>query len=94
MAVKLRLVRMGKKKQPTYRVVAADSRSPRDGRFLEILGTYAPRGVSRAEPDAVVKIDNEKALKWLAQGAQPTDRVERLLKASGAWEAFTEAKAK
>jgi small subunit ribosomal protein S16 len=93
-AVKLRLVRMGKKKQPTYRVVAADSRSPRDGRFLEILGTYAPRGVSRAEPDAVVKIDNEKALKWLAQGAQPTDRVERLLKASGAWEAFTEAKAK
>ena len=94
MAVKLRLMRMGKKKQPTYRVVAADSRSPRDGRFLEILGTYAPRGVSRAEPDAVVKIDNEKALKWLAQGAQPTDRVERLLKASGAWEAFTEAKAK
>jgi small subunit ribosomal protein S16 len=93
-AVKLRLVRMGKKKQPTYRVVAGGSRSPRDGRFLEILGTYAPRGVSRAEPDAVVKIDNEKALKWLAQGAQPTDRVARLLKASGAWEAFTEAKAK
>jgi small subunit ribosomal protein S16 len=93
-AVKLRLVRMGKKKQPTYRVVAADSRSPRDGRFLEILGTYAPRGISRAEPEAVVKIDNDKALKWLAQGAQPTDRVERLLKASGAWDAFSEAKAK
>jgi small subunit ribosomal protein S16 len=92
--VKLRLVRMGKKKQPTYRVVAADSRSPRDGRFLEILGTYAPRGVSRAEPEAVVKIDNDKAVKWLAQGAQPTDRVERLLKASGAWDAFSEAKAK
>ena len=54
MAVKLRLVRMGKKKQPTYRVVAADSRSPRDGRFLEIVGTYAPRGRSTAEPDAVV----------------------------------------
>jgi small subunit ribosomal protein S16 len=85
---------MGKKKQPTYRVVAADSRSPRDGRFLEILGTYAPRGVSRAEPEAVVKIDNDKAVKWLAQGAQPTDRVERLLKASGAWDAFSEAKAK
>jgi small subunit ribosomal protein S16 len=85
---------MGKKKQPTYRVVAADSRSPRDGRFLEILGTYAPRGISRAEPEAVVKIDNDKALKWLAQGAQPTDRVERLLKASGAWDAFSEAKAK
>jgi len=93
-AVKLRLVRMGKKKQPTYRVVAADSRAPRDGRFLEILGTYAPRGVSRAEPEAVVKIDNDKALKWLVQGAQPTDRVERLLKTSGAWDAFTEAKAK
>jgi len=85
---------MGKKKQPTYRVVAADSRSPRDGRFLEILGTYAPRGTSRADADAVVKIDNEKALKWLSQGAQPTDRVERLLKASGAWDAFSEAKAK
>jgi small subunit ribosomal protein S16 len=85
---------MGKKKQPTYRVVAADSRSPRDGRFLEILGTYAPRGISRAEPEAVVKIDNDKAVKWLAQGAQPTDRVERLLKASGAWDAFSEAKAK
>ena len=94
MAVKLRLVRMGKKKQPTYRVVAADSRSPRDGRFLEILGTYAPRGVSRAEPEAVVKIDNDKAVKWLSQGARPTDRVERLLKASGALDAFSEAKAK
>ena len=79
MAVKLRLVRMGKKKQPTYRVVAADSRSPRDGRFLEIVGTYAPRGRSTAEPDAVVKIDNDKALKWLRQGAQPTERVEKLL---------------
>ena len=74
MAVKLRLVRMGKKKQPTYRVVAADSRSPRDGRFLEIVGTYAPRGASTAEPDAVIKIDNEKAVKWLVNGAQPTER--------------------
>ena len=83
MAVKLRLVRMGKKKQPTYRVVAADSRSPRDGRFLEIVGTYAPRGASTAEPDAVIKIDNDKAVKWLVNGAQPTERVERLLKSSG-----------
>jgi len=82
-AVKLRLVRMGKKKQPTYRVVAADSRSPRNGRFIEILGTYAPR----AEP-SVVTIDNDKALKWLRQGAQPTERVEKLLKISGAWETF------
>jgi small subunit ribosomal protein S16 len=84
---------MGKKKQPTYRVVAADSRSPRDGRFLEILGTYAPRGRSTAEPDAVVVIDTDKAVKWLSQGAQPTDRVERLLKSTGAWDAFQSGKA-
>ena len=85
MAVKLRLMRMGKKKQPTYRVVAADSRSPRDGRFIEIVGTYAPRGRSLADPDAIVEIDNVKALKWLRQGATPTERVEKLLKKSGAW---------
>ncbi len=94
MAVKLRLMRMGKKKQPTYRLVAADSRSPRDGRFIEILGTYAPRGRSGAEPDAVVEIDNAKALKWLQQGAQPTDRVARLLKSSGAWDEFVAARSK
>jgi len=88
MAVKLRLMRMGKTKQPTYRLVAADSRSPRDGRFIEILGVYAPRGRSTADPAAVVEIDNDKALKWLRQGAQATDRVERLLKTSGAWEQF------
>ena len=75
MAVKLRLMRMGKKKQPTYRVVAADSRSPRDGRFIEIIGTYEPR----AEP-SVVKIDQEKAQRWLAEGAQPTETVAKLLK--------------
>ena len=85
MAVKLRLMRMGKKKQPTYRVVAADSRSPRDGRFIEIVGTYAPRGRSGADPDAIVEIDNAKALRWLRQGATPTERVEKLLKKSGAW---------
>jgi small subunit ribosomal protein S16 len=78
-------MRMGKKKQPTYRVVAADSRSPRDGRFIEIVGTYAPRGRSAADPDAIVEIDNVKALKWLRQGATPTERVEKLLKKSGAW---------
>ena len=83
MAVKLRLMRMGKKKQPTYRVVAADSRSPRNGRFIEILGTYEPR----AEP-SVVKIDAEKAVAWLRKGAQPTERVEKLLKITGAWEQF------
>ena len=88
MAVKLRLMRMGKKKQPTYRVVAADSRSPRNGRFIEIVGTYQPR----LEPSGVI-IDNEKALKWLRNGAQPTDTVERLLKISGAWDEFKGAKA-
>ena len=83
MAVKLRLMRMGKKKQPTYRVVAADSRSPRDGRFIEIVGTYEPR----SEP-SVVKIDNDKALRWLADGAKPTETVQKLLQVSGAWETF------
>ena len=83
MAVKLRLMRMGKKKQPTYRVVAADSRSPRDGRFIEAIGVYDPR----AEP-SVVEIDNDKAVAWLRQGAQPSEVVEKLLKVSGAWEQF------
>ncbi|HEX9529844.1 MAG TPA: 30S ribosomal protein S16 [Acidimicrobiales bacterium] len=76
--MKLRLMRMGKTKQPTYRLVAADSRSPRDGRFIEILGTYEPR----SEP-SVVKIDAGKAQKWLSQGAQPTDTVVKLLKIAG-----------
>jgi small subunit ribosomal protein S16 len=84
---------MGKKKQPTYRVVAADSRSPRDGRFLEIVGTYAPRGASRGEPHAVIEIDNAKAVQWLRQGAQPTERVEKLLRSSGAWDEFEAARA-
>jgi small subunit ribosomal protein S16 len=74
---------MGKKKQPTYRVVASDARSPRDGRFLEILGTYEPR----AEP-STVSIDNEKAVGWLRRGAQPTEPVQKLLRISGAWEEF------
>ena len=87
-AVKLRLMRMGKKKQPTYRVVAADSRSPRDGRFIEVVGVYAPRGRSRSDRDAVVEIDDVKAMRWLSQGAKPTDRVERLLQQSGTWERF------
>ncbi len=83
MAVKLRLMRMGKKKQPTYRLVAADSRSPRDGRFIEIIGTYDPR----AEP-SVIKVDNDKAVDWLRKGAQPTEPAAKLLKISGAWEQF------
>jgi small subunit ribosomal protein S16 len=79
-AVRLRLMRMGKKKQPTYRVVAADQRSPRDGRFIEIVGTYNPR----SEP-SLIKIDNVKAVSWLRKGAQPSDRVRKLLEISGAW---------
>jgi small subunit ribosomal protein S16 len=87
MAVKLRLMRMGKKKQPVYRVVAADSRSPRDGRFIEIVGTYEPR----QEPSRVV-IDNAKVLRWLRTGAQPTETVARLLTQSGAMEEFRTGK--
>jgi small subunit ribosomal protein S16 len=83
-AVKLRLMRVGKKKQPTYRVVAADARSPRDGRFIEIVGIYDPR----PDPSAI-RIDNDKAVGWLRQGAQPTDSVRKLLEISGAWEQFS-----
>jgi small subunit ribosomal protein S16 len=77
-------MRMGKKKQPTYRVVAADSRSPRNGRFIEIVGIYDPR----PDPSAI-RIDNEKAVDWLRKGAQPTDSVRKLLEISGAWETFS-----
>ena len=84
MAVKLRLMRMGKKKQPTYRVVAADSRSPRNGRFIEIVGIYDPR----PDPSAI-RIDNDKAVDWLRKGAQPTESVRKLLEISGAWESFS-----
>lgn len=87
MAVKLRLMRVGKTKQPTYRIVAADSRSPRDGRFIEIVGQYNPR----QEPSVVV-VDNAKAVKWLKNGAQPTDRVRKLLESSGAWADFQSAR--
>jgi small subunit ribosomal protein S16 len=77
-------MRMGKKKQPSYRVVAADARSPRDGRFIEIVGIYDPR----AEPSSI-RIENDKAVDWLRKGAQPTDSVRRLLQISGAWDDFT-----
>ena len=73
MAVKIRLMRVGKKKQPTYRVVVADSRSPRDGRYIEILGQYEPR----QEP-SVFTIDNDKTLGWLRKGARPTEQVHKL----------------
>jgi small subunit ribosomal protein S16 len=80
-------MRMGKKKQPTYRVVAADARSPRDGRFIEIIGTYEPR----SDP-SVIKIDSDKAVGWLSKGAQPTETVEKLLKITGAWDQFKAAR--
>ena len=83
MAVKLRLMRMGKKKQPTYRVVAADSRKARNGRIIEAVGFYDPR-----RDPSVIEIDNEKAVGWLRNGAQPTERVEKLLKITGAWDEF------
>lgn len=78
MAVKIRLRRMGAKKAPFYRVVVADSRFPRDGRFIEEIGYYDPT----KEP-SVIKIDGEKAKKWIANGAQPTDTVKDILKKSG-----------
>lgn len=89
MAVKLRLTRVGKTKQPQYRVIAADSRRSRDGRFIEILGQYNPR----TDPSTIT-IDNDKAVKWLMNGAQPTERVRKLLEISGAWAQFTAAKSK
>lgn len=78
MAVKLRLLRMGAKKAPFYRIVAADSRAPRDGRFIELLGTYDPR----TNP-AKVTIKEEEVLKWLNNGAQPSDTVKNLLSKEG-----------
>ena len=78
MAVKMRLRRMGKKKAPSYRVVVADSRSPRDGRFIEEIGFYDPC----TEP-ATIKIDADKAKTWISNGALPTDTVRSLLKKSG-----------
>ena len=76
--MKLRLMRMGKTKQPTYRLVAADSRSPRDGRFIEVIGSYAPR---QAENKVVLRADRVE--RWLKEGAQPTDRVKRILVQQG-----------
>ncbi|WCK53005.1 30S ribosomal protein S16 [Aneurinibacillus sp. Ricciae_BoGa-3] len=87
MAVKIRLKRMGAKKAPFYRVVVADSRAPRDGRFIEEIGTYNPV----AQP-AIVNLDEEKAMKWLTTGAQPTDTVRNLLSKAGIMKKFHEAK--
>lgn len=87
MAVKIRLKRMGSKKSPFYRVVVADSRSPRDGRFIETIGTYNPL-LNQAE----VSINEELALQWLANGAQPSDTVRNLLSQQGIMKKFHESK--
>ena len=89
MAVKLRLKRMGSKQKPFYRIVAADSRFPRDGRFIETVGTYDP-----IKKDADVTIDEEKALKWLSNGAQPTDTVRSILASKGIMAKYAASKSK
>jgi len=86
--VKIRLTRIGSKKKPFYRLVAADSHSPRDGRFLEILGFYNPH----ADP-AEVRLKLERIISWLEQGAKPTDTVMSLLKKEGVWQKLKENKA-
>ncbi|MBR0034546.1 MAG: 30S ribosomal protein S16 [Synergistaceae bacterium] len=83
MAVKIRLSRQGKKKAPFYRLVVADSRSPRDGKFIELIGTYNPM----TEP-AAVTINEERALYWLKEGALPSDTARGLLKKQGIWDKF------
>jgi small subunit ribosomal protein S16 len=86
-AVKIRLLRVGKAKQPSYRVVVADARAPRDGRIIETIGHYGPR----AEP-STVDINAERALAWLRQGAQPTEQVQKLLTTMGIWSTFESEK--
>lgn len=87
MATKIRLKRMGAKKEPFYRLVVADSRSPRDGRFIEEIGYYNP-----IKDPAVIKIDEEKAIKWLNNGAQPSDTVKALFRKAGVLQRLEESK--
>ena len=87
MAVKIRLNRLGAKKNPYYRIVVADSRAPRDGRFIEILGNYDP-----SQTPALVNVDEEKVLSWMSKGAQPTDTVKSLLSKQGIMTKFAESK--
>ena len=87
MAVKIRLNRMGAKKNPFYHIVVADSRAPRDGRFIEVLGNYDP-----SQNPAVVNVDEEKVLDWMGKGAQPTDTVKNLFSKKGLMAKFAEAK--
>lgn len=81
MTVRIRLRRLGAKKRPFYRVVVADQRSPRDGRFIENIGKYHP-----LEDPSIIEIDEERALHWLGEGAQPSESVENLLKKAGIWD--------
>ncbi len=83
MSVKIRLARGGTKKKPVYKIVVADERSPRDGRFIENLGQYNPR-----QEEYLLDFKDERALEWLNKGAQPTDTVRRLLRHSGVWAKF------
>lgn len=85
MAVKIRLKRIGAKKKPFYRIVVADSRSPRDGKFIEEIGTYNPV----SEPKQF-SVDSEKVLKWMSNGAKPTDTVDRLFKNNGVYDVKSE----
>lgn len=87
MAVKIRLKRLGKKKQPVYRVVVSDSRTARDGTYIDAIGFYDPR----QEP-SVIEVENDKAVDWLRKGAQPTEAARKLLEISGAWTQFRIAK--
>jgi small subunit ribosomal protein S16 len=88
-SVKIRLMRVGKKKQPSYRVVVADGRSPRDGRYIEIVGQYQPR----LEPSGFT-VDGDKVISWLQKGAQPTEQVHKLLVSAGIWETYESARTK
>ena len=87
MAVKIRLRRMGQKKAPFYRIIVADSRSPRDGKFIEVVGTYQP-----IYKENTFNVDEEKALKWLNNGAEPTDTVKNILVKSGVWAKYKSEK--
>ena len=87
MVVRIRLARHGRKKRPFYRLVVADSRTPRDGKFIEMIGTYNPL----TDP-AEVKVDEERAIYWLKVGAQPSDTARSLLRKVGVWDKFIESK--
>ena len=89
MAVKLRLKRMGGKQKPFYRIVAADSRSPRDGKFIELVGTYNP-----IKGQEVVTVDEDKALKWLNNGAEPTETVRSIFSSQGIMKKYADSKSK